>query len=158
MKPGIESVVQNGENSLYSAGKIHIGRQFPTSSSFFFLNYFYPCFTPCFLEYNFSCFNNSLIIGFIVSFRLIFTGLDVFGSGSIVVAGFASLEILDCCLNFFINDLKVVLLMLPLSLFFFVNSFDFKIQGILNFSSVSSSAFYLLWNSLKTFAIFFSML
>ena len=51
-----------------------------------------------------SCLNTSLKICFIIPFVANVIVLDVFGTDSIVVAGFAFLEFVDCCLNFFICD------------------------------------------------------
>ena len=70
----------------------------------FFLWIIFICILRHISRVQLSCLKYFVEDQFYHFFRLIVTGLDVLGKDSIVVAGFAFLELVDCCLNFFICD------------------------------------------------------
>ena len=104
IKCGIKSVVQDSRKQFVqrwqSTDRAIVSDIFFVPSS---VDNFSPFSTPCFGSAAFLLehFVEDL---FHHSFRRNVTVLDVFGTDSIVVAGFAFLEFVDCCLNFFICD------------------------------------------------------
>ena len=113
--------------------------------------FFVPSSVDNFLRFSTPCFGSAafLLEHFVEdlshhSFRRNVTVLDVFGTDSIVVAGFAFLEFVDCCLNFFICD-QGYFSVSSSPLFFLTNSPGIMAQGILklffSFSAVKYFAF-----------------